>query len=257
MAVSSSRKCLFALLVLLYSVALSGAAQATSSHNGSTIRVPQRYGIILFQAFESLDVFGPLDALQMLSRQYKLDLALISATTLEPVTTEPRVPSMNPKNSSFFQRVVPTHTLADAPPLDVLFVPGGLGTRAPDLNATVAYIQATYPRLQYLISVCTGVGLVARASVLDGKRATTNKASWAATVALGPDVRWVPKARWTADGNVWTSSGISAGIDVTLAFIAHAYGAEVAGGIADSMEYVWNRDPSDDPFAAVFNVTAR
>ena len=210
--------------------------------------------MILFPAFETLDVFGPLDALQILSRQYKMDLALLSPT-LDPVSTRARAPSMNPKNSTFFQSIVPTHTLKDAPDLDVLIIPGGLGARAPDLNTTIAYIAATYPKLQYLVTVCTGAGIAARAGVLDGKRATTNKASWADTVALGPKVDWVRRARWTVDGNIWTSSGISAGIDVTLAFIQHVHGDDVATGLANLMEYEWHRDADWDPFAGIFNAT--
>jgi transcriptional regulator GlxA family with amidase domain len=201
-----------------------------------------------------LDVFGPLDPLQMLSRQYNMSLALISATP-DPVMTRPRAPSMNSMNSSFFTSVIPTHTLKHAPDLDVLIVPGGIGTRAPDLQPTIDYIAASYPKLQYLVTVCTGAGLAARAGVLDGKKATTSKASWAGTIALGPKVRWVSKARWTVDGNVWTSSGISAGIDVTLAFIAHVYGDGVASGIAKLMEYERHQDPSQDPFATIFNIT--
>jgi transcriptional regulator GlxA family with amidase domain len=227
---------------------------AESSTGMQTEALPKRYGMLLFQAFETLDVFGPLDALQILSRQYNMDLALISATP-DPVTTRPRAPSMNPKNSSFFQSVMPTHTLKNAPDLDVLIIPGGLGTRAPDLQTTIDYIAATYPKLQYLITVCTGAGLAARAGVLDGKKATTNKASWAGTIALGPKVKWVSQARWTVDGNIWTSSGISASIDVTLAFIAHVYGDDVATGLANSMEYERHQDPSCDPFASIFNVT--
>jgi transcriptional regulator GlxA family with amidase domain len=216
--------------------------------------LPKSYGMLLFPAFESLDVFGPLDALQTLSRSYKMDLALISST-LDPVTTKPRSLSMNPENSTFFQSVVPTHTLESAPPLDVLIVPGGLGTRAPDLNSTIHWIAKTYPTLKYLITVCTGAGLAAQSGVLDGKKATTNKASWASTVKLGPKVHWVSHARWTVDGNIWTSSGISASIDVTLAFIDKVYGSNVAKELAYTMEYERHEDPSWDPFANYFNVT--
>lgn len=160
--------------------------------------------------------------------------ALLSPT-LDPVSTRPRSPSMNPKNSTFPQSVVPTHTLKDAPDIDVLLVPGGRGTRAPDLNTTIKYIAATYPQLQYLITICSGAGLAAQAGVLDGKRATINKASWSGTVALGPRVKWISRARWTVDGNIWTSSGISAGIDATLAFIEYVYGGTVATRIANSI----------------------
>lgn len=63
------------------------------------------------------------------------------------------------------------------------------------------------------------------------------------------NVDWVPRARWVVDGNVWSSSGVSAGIDVTLAWIGEVYGSEVARDISDSMEYTRHEDPSHDPFA--------
>lgn len=149
----------------------------------------------------------------------------------------------------------PTHTLTTVPDdLDVLIIPGGLGTRSPLINSTIDYIAATYPKVKYLITVCTGSALAARAGILDGKRATTNKASWDSSVATGPKVKWVPSARWVVDGNVWTSSGVSAGIDATLAFIEEMYGRDNATYVTNLMEYERNEDSSRDPFAEVFNV---
>lgn len=211
------------------------------------------FGILLFPAFQALDVFGPLDALNLLSWQEKMNLSLISAS-MDPVTTAPRSAAMNPFNSSFFETVMPTHTHDSAPPLDVLLVPGGLGTRAPDVNGTTDFIRTRYPQLKYLISVCTGAGLVARAGVLDGRRATTNKRAWNETTALGPKTFWVSHARWMVDGNVWTGSGVSAGIDTTLAWMEHVFGADVATNIANGMEYIRNKQ-DDDPYAVMYNLT--
>ncbi|KAF0331383.1 DJ-1/PfpI family protein [Colletotrichum asianum] len=155
-----------------------------------------------------------------------------------------------------FPKILPTHTFATAPTdIEVLMIPGGLWTRSPNLNSTIAYVRATYPKLRYLVSICTGASIAARAGVLDGRRATTNKASWASTIVYGPNVTWVPKARWVVDGNVWTSSGISAGIDATLAFIQDVYGRENATYVADLMEYEWHEDSAWDPYAEKFNVT--
>jgi putative intracellular protease/amidase len=114
--------------------------------------------------------------------------------------------------SNFSQSIVPTHTFKHPPKdLEVLIVPGGLGSRAPPpaLLDAVAYIKDVYPRLRYIISVCTGATLLARAGVLDGRRATTNKHAWAWAVTTGPNVTWVPAARWVVDGNVWTTSGVA------------------------------------------------
>ncbi|KAK3291773.1 DJ-1/PfpI family protein [Chaetomium fimeti] len=215
---------------------------------------PIKYGMILFRSFEPLDVFGPLEALHMLSKIRHLQLFLISET-MEVVTTQPVVAAMNPMNSTMYPTLPPTHTLSTVPDdLDVLMIPGGLGTRSPLINATIDYIAATYPKVKYLITVCTGSALAARAGILDGKRATTNKASWDANVIYGPKVKWVPRARWVVDGNVWTSSGISAGIDATLAFIEEMYGKENATYVANLMEYERHGDPNRDPFSDVFNV---
>ncbi|KAF7529308.1 hypothetical protein PCG10_008018 [Penicillium crustosum] len=206
---------------------------------------PLRVGVLLFPGFQALDVFGPMDCINVLSWSHSVTLALISST-LEPVTTK----SPTSPNATG-QSVVPTHTFATVPPLDLLFVPGGLGTRgsSPVIEEAVLFIRNIYPQLGYLITVCTGAGLAARAGVLNGKRATTNKMAWAEITDLGVNVDWVPHARWVVDGNVWSSSGVSAGIDVTLAWIGEVYGSEVAKDISDSMEYTRHGDPSHDPFA--------
>jgi transcriptional regulator GlxA family with amidase domain len=201
-----------------------------------------------------LDVYGPLDALSFLARSYHVNLHIMS-DTLDPVTTEPLTPSMNPFNSSFYPSIQPTHTFADAPDLDVLFVPGGLGSRSPHIQQHIDYIATTYPSLQYLITVCTGAILAAKSGVLDGKKATTNKNAFAAVKLTGPNTTWIPKARWVVDGNIWTSSGVSAGIDATLAWINHVYGTENATAIANWMEYQAHKDFTWDPFADIFNAT--
>ncbi|KAF4810297.1 Isonitrile hydratase [Colletotrichum tropicale] len=222
---------------------------------------PLNFGIVVFPAFQALDVFGPLDALNLLSRSYEMNLSVI-AETLDPVSTKQipgaqqqpgAIPATGPAvpaaNSDFGQTILPTHTFKTAPPLDVLIVPGGQGTRYAGIHASIDFIKERFPELQYLITVCTGAGVAARAGVLDGKRATTNKLSWEQTIALRPEVNWVHKARWVEDGNVWTSSGISAGIDVTFAWIAAVYGKDLARNIADRMEYTPVEDSSWDPFA--------
>ena len=119
-------------------------------------------------------------------------------------------------------------------------------------NSTIAFVKERYPCLQYLITICTGAGIAARAGVLDGKYATTNKRAWDETIALGPKVNWVAVARWVVDGNIWTSSGISADIDLTIAFLEAIYGNETATTIANTMEYERHTNSTDDPFAALY-----
>jgi putative intracellular protease/amidase len=108
-----------------------------------------------------------------------------------------------------------THTFLNAPALDILLVPGGIG------NVVLAqhndswiedFVGSRYPTLDYVLSVCTGSMSLAKAGVLNGKRATTNKAAWGSVTTLGENVTWVPSARWTEDEKVWTSSGVAAGM---------------------------------------------
>lgn len=73
------------------------------------------------------------------------------------------------------------------------------------------FVRRRYSQLEYLLSVCTGSQTLALSGVLDGKRATTNKAAWSAVTSLNSKVNWVPSARWVVDGNIWTSSGVAAG----------------------------------------------
>ncbi|OHE97899.1 DJ-1/PfpI family protein [Colletotrichum orchidophilum] len=211
---------------------------------------PVNFGVVVFPAFQSLDVFGPLDALNLLARSYNMNLYTI-AETLDPVSTkviDKNKPS-GAATSDFSQSILPTHTFQTAPPLDVLIVPGGQGTRNPGISTAIDFVKERFDSLQYLLTVCTGAGVAARAGVLDGRRATTNKLSWDQTVALRPQVAWVHKARWVQDGNVWTSSGISAGIDLAFAWIGAVYGKDVAKNIANRMEYTPVEDSSWDPFA--------
>ena len=91
--------------------------------------------------------------------------------------------------------------------------------------------------------------MLAKAGLLDGKRATTNKLAFDWVASQGPKVDWQRKARWVEDGKFITSSGVSAGTDMALALIARLCGIDQAREAAHWAEYVWNEDSRDDPFA--------
>ncbi|KAI6083763.1 class I glutamine amidotransferase-like protein [Hypoxylon rubiginosum] len=207
---------------------------------------PTRFAVALFPGFQALDVFGPLDILNLLSKKTPLSLRILAAT-LDPVSTR-----TDTTGHTTSQAVVPTHAFADGvDDVEVLLVPGGFGTRSPEnIRETVEFVRAAYPNLRFLLTVCTGSAVAAMAGVLDGRRATSNKRAWAWATAQGPKVQWVPHARWVTDGNIWTSSGITAGIDMMYAFVADQFGEDVAQELADAAEYVRNTDPGVDPFAA-------
>lgn len=185
----------------------------------------------------------------------ELKLSIIGPT-LEPVLGASVNATMNPKNSTMYQYILPTHTFKEPPTdLEVLLVPGGLGTRNSNISEAIQYAREVYPSLKYIMSICTGATILARAGILDGKRATTNKRAWKWATSTGPNVTWVPVARWVEDGNIWTSSGVAAGMDQTLEFISRIYGEDVANTTANSMEYERHTNASWDPFSAVWNVT--
>ncbi|KAG2018776.1 hypothetical protein CC2G_008167 [Coprinopsis cinerea AmutBmut pab1-1] len=130
---------------------------------------------------------------------------------------------------------------------------GGMGNRPPaTMDSVINYIRQVYPRLQHLITVCTGSWLVAQAGILDGRKATTNKASFKRIAGLCPSVEWVGRARWVVDGNIWTSSGVTAGLDVIFAFIEKVYGEPVAKLLANWLEYERHTDSTWDPFAELY-----
>lgn len=216
---------------------------------------PVNYAVILFPAFEVIDVFGPLSILNLLSLAQPLNLYIL-APTLNPVSTQPRMITV--AKSNFSETILPTHTFDNAPEdIEVLIIPGGLGTRAPspELDPHVAFIKKTYPKLKYLIGICTGVGLVARTGILDGIRATGNKRSWSWVIAQSSKVHWISHARWVNSGNIWTTSGLTSGIDGAFDFVKSVYGEDVALNLANGLEYKRELDWRNDPFADLYNLT--
>jgi transcriptional regulator GlxA family with amidase domain len=218
----------------------------------------------LFPAFTSIDVFGPLGALNVLSITHNMTLSLIS-TNLDPVSVDRAIINgvyqgmSSWLSQNFTEFVLPTHTLDNAPDFDVIMVPGGAGSR--NINGTqphVDWLRTRFddPELAYMMSVCTGASLLARTGKIAGKNATTNKAAfnWVKTVEHAEDVNWIAKARWVVDGNLWTSSGVSAGTDMTLGWISHVYGRNESERIRIGME--WNAlDQTEDPFAELYGLS--
>lgn len=200
---------------------------------------------MLFPGFEALDAFGPLEVVNTLSTQHELSLSVI-ASTLDPVST------LWKGIHTVGQRIVPTCTFADISELDVLFIPGGFGAFEPTAEL-LEFLRAIVPKTKHVITVCNGASLLAQTGALDGRRATTNKSFWQQCTALGPKVDWVAKARWVQDGKFWTSSGVSAGIDAALAWVATVFGEETASYIANGAEVRRAESPSDDPFATLFD----
>ena len=205
---------------------------------------PMTLGVILYPGFEPLDVFGPVEMfMNVPTSQLKV---VMVAEKAGPVA------STSGSSQSNFNgpQVVAEFGFDDAPQLDIILLPGGFGTLASlQDQKLLTFLKDRSAKAKLTTSVCSGSALLAKAGILDGKKATTNKSFYDMLVVQGPKVEWVKKARWVEDGNVITSSGVSAGMDMALAVIARLWGNEMAEGIAAGTEYIWNKDPQNDPFA--------
>ena len=215
-----------------------------------------RLGVVIFPGFALLDIAGPLQFFNQLSAVKPFELSII-AKSMEPVsTTPPEHVSSENKCRPIGERWLPTHTFDTAPELDILLIPGGFGARDQTIFDDVGtFVEQRYPNVKYLLTVCTGAAIVAGTGILDGRRATSNKASWTFSTRFTA-VQWVPKARWVVDGNIWSSSGVAAGMDMTFAFIASVFSLEIAQRLANVMEYEPHTNPDWDPFADIWQVSS-
>ncbi|HKG07974.1 MAG TPA: DJ-1/PfpI family protein [Pedobacter sp.] len=191
-------------------------------------------GMVVFDGFQLLDVFGPLDVFGSLRDKVSI---IIVGEKGESV------------KSSAGPILKLDYTFSNVPKIDVLMIPGG-GTRREVKNE--AFLNAfkklakTAPKVA---TICTGSAVLAKTGLLDGHKATTNKRAYAWATSQSNRVTWIPEARWVEDGKFFTSSGITAGIDMALGLIANMFGKETAVRIANGAEYIWNDDPNRDPFA--------
>jgi transcriptional regulator GlxA family with amidase domain len=191
---------------------------------------------VLFDDFELLDVCGPLEMFGVADQRFSI--ALVG-------------PDAGPVRSAQGPALIADLAYQETHVPDIVLVPGGIGTRRLVADDAFTRWLAEWAAPAHVVaSVCTGSGVLAAAGLLDGYRATSNKRAFTWASAQGPRVTWVPQARWVEDRNRWTSSGVAAGIDMSLALIAHIYGEQFAAAIADGVEHEWHRDPTWDPFAA-------
>jgi transcriptional regulator GlxA family with amidase domain len=193
-------------------------------------------GAVLYPDFELLDLFGPLEMFGSVGSALRI---VTVAETLGPVAS-----AQGPQTLAEFD-------YASCPALDLILVPGGIGTFPQLANpALLGFLKERSETAELTLSVCSGSALLAKAGVLDGRRATSNKQFFSAAASQSDAVDWVTHARWVEDGPVATSSGVSAGMDMALAVIERIYGAEMAETISVLTEYTRHTDASQDPFAA-------
>lgn len=204
----------------------------------------QRVAVALFDGFTVLDAYGPIQAFAA-CRLTTPDGKRQPFFEIFTVGTRP-----GPARSAEGPVTQVEHAFADAPRWDILVVPGGVGTRAlVKDDAFLGQLARASERSAITTTICTGAALLARTGRLDGRPATTNKIAWDWVLEQGPRVRWQRRARWVDDGDILTSSGVSAGTDMALALVGRLHGRDMAVTAARNMEHIWNEDPANDPFA--------
>lgn len=181
-------------------------------------------GFLLFDAMEELDFAGPWEIFSVWHDRFGGPSCVAIAPSIEPVTCR------------YSLRVLADVTLGEAPDLSALLVPGGRGSKATAKDENVlAFVQAAYNAGSDILSVCTGARILAAAGVLKGKTVTTHHSA-RDEARTWPDVA-VSSERYVRDGAVWTSAGVTAGMDLALAYVAAMGGPETAKRVAAFVEY--------------------
>ena len=183
-------------------------------------------GILFFENTEELDAVGPWEVFTMAAAQ-RDEIKVVSISERGGTV-----------KCSKGLRIVMDHSFADAPKLDVLLVPGGMGTRTEvDNPELLAWIAAVAPDCQWVTSVCTGSYLSAEAGPAAGKRITTHWGAIDMVRQRGKAGEVLENIRYVRDGNLLTSAGVSAGIDMALWLMGEMYSPEFARSVQRNMEY--------------------
>jgi len=194
----------------------------------SIVPTTRRVGIFIFPEVEVLDFCGPFEVFSVAGRQ-------IVPGAFEVCLIAPAPGAVAARNGL---SVNPHFSFADAPPLDLLLIPGGWGTRAlVNDAATIDWIAERAAAAELVLSVCTGALLLAKARLLNGQAATTHHGALDLLRSLAPDTEVRENTRYVDNGRIITSAGIAAGIDMSLHVVGRLLGVEAARATAEFMEY--------------------
>ena len=188
-------------------------------------------GLLLFPEYQWLDAAGSVDYFnnhsQAMMKKLNVPKAVLDKA---PIMVWHYIYSdLTPIQATTGPLQIPSCTYADCPPLDLLFVPGP-DPGAPLPNGCAEFLRERIPKLKALLTVCTGSMAIAQAGVLDGLCVCSNKVvlkMFAEAGTLNHNVTWVGDRRWTRDGKVWSSAGITAGIDLSAEFARVHFDPEV------------------------------
>src|SRR5437868_8411483 len=191
-----------------------------------------RIGILIFDGAEELDFVGPWEVFTMTNEVFTRDGGERPHEVF--LLAERDAPVRCAKG----MRVLPDIVVAECPALDILLVPGGIGTRREAGNEfLLGWIKRIAAQCQWVTSVCTGALLLTAAGPARGKRVTTHARFVEALRARGEAKAVVENVRYVRDAKVVTAAGVSAGIDMALWLVGQLHGAAVARAVQSAMEY--------------------
>jgi transcriptional regulator GlxA family with amidase domain len=198
----------------------------------------KRIGFFVFPGVKLLDVSGAAEVFAeaiALGADYEISIVSVDG---ERVT-------------SSIGMLMPTISVAVAPPFDVVFVAGGDALPSAPIDvAQIAAVRALASTASCVASICTGAFLLAEAGLLDGKRATTHWRHTSLFARLFPAVQVEPDAIYVKDGTIYTSAGVTAGIDLALAILEEQQGPELARTVARSLVVYMQRAGGQSQFSA-------
>lgn len=190
-------------------------------------------GLLIFDEIEVLDLAGPFEVFSVAAR---LAGRRGEVAPFRPVMI---AKSLDPVSARGGFRVLPDATLADHPSLDVLIVPGGVTTQIEQDADILAWVRTQAARTRLTASVCTGAFLLAQAGLLDGREATTHWEDQADLASRFPNVQVWSDHAWVDNGDIITSGGISAGIEMSLHLVERLHSRGLAVETARQMDYTW------------------
>lgn len=202
-----------------------------------------RVGIFLFADVEVLDFAGPYEVFTTASRVFGRSQPSLPP----PFEVRTVAQTGSPVRARAGLLVVPDHSLTDHPPLDLLLIPGGVVTAELERPEVIAWIAKASAAASLTASVCTGAFLLARAGLLDGRRVTTHWEDIDDLRAMFPSLDVLDGPRWVDEGDIVTSAGISAGIDMSLHLVERFAGRELALRTARQMDVDWRLQPTIPP----------
>ncbi|KAF8253777.1 ThiJ/PfpI [Wilcoxina mikolae CBS 423.85] len=200
------------------------------------------FGVLFLPSYQALDAVGPIDLITIGSSTFAGQFGSDEIRSLAPEITWHYISSSYPSvmKASSGPGTVPTTSLADCPKLDYLLLPGAPPETTHLTKEEIEFLVQKADEVDALLTVCTGSLILSQTGLLKGVKACTNKGSLGSLAAKGKvpkEVIWMRDRRWVVDGKYWSSSGITAGMDLAVQWIRRVVGEEMWQWVTETAEY--------------------